>query len=57
MTVWLLILLVVVVAGAVLWRSQRRARQIHGPGSGSGGTTSARDRGGEFYSDRGSGGL
>ena len=57
MTVWLLALLVVVVAGALLWRSARRARQIRGPGSGTGDSTSARDKGGEFYSDRGPSGL
>lgn len=57
MTMWLLILLVIVVVGALIWRSERRNRQIRGPGAGMGDSTSARDRGGEFYSDRGSGGL
>lgn len=56
MTMWLLILLVIVVVGALIWRSERRNRQIRGPGGGVGDSTSARDRGGEFYSDRGSGG-
>ena len=57
MTVWLLVRLVAVLVCVLMWRSERRARQIHGPGSGSGDSTSARDRGGQFYSDRGSGGL
>lgn len=56
MTMWLLILLVIVVVGALIWRSERRNRQIRGPGAGMGDSTSARDRGGEFFSDRGSGG-
>lgn len=32
MTLWLLILLVVVVGGALVWRSERRSARIHGPG-------------------------
>lgn len=32
MTLWLLVLLVVVVGGALVWRSERRSRRIHGPG-------------------------
>ena len=54
MTVWLLVLLVTVVVGVLVWRSERRARQIHGLESGAGDSTSARNRGGEFFIDRGS---
>lgn len=32
MTIWLLILLVIVVVGVLVWRSERRNRQIHGAG-------------------------
>lgn len=32
MTLWLLVLLVVVVGGALVRRSERRSRRIHGPG-------------------------
>ncbi|MCX4391355.1 hypothetical protein OG777_31105 [Micromonospora peucetia] len=36
MTMWLLILLiVVVVVAALMWRTERSNRRIHGPGSGS----------------------
>jgi hypothetical protein len=49
MTIWLFVLLVVVVVGALMWRSERRRRAIH-PGSGFGDGTEGRESGrGQFY--------
>lgn len=52
---WLLVLLVVVV-GALMWRSERRRRASH-PGSGVGDGTAGRESGrGQFYTGGGTGG-
>ena len=49
MTMWLLVLLVIVVMGALMWRSERRRRTSH-PGSGLGDGTAGRESGrGQFY--------
>ena len=37
MTIWLLVLLAIIVAGALVWRSERRNRQVHGPSGWGGG--------------------
>lgn len=55
MIMWLLVLLVVVV-GALTWRSERRRRASH-PGSGVGDGTAGRESGrGQFYTGGGTGG-
>lgn len=49
MTIWLLILLVLVVVGALMWRSERHRRALH-PGSVFGDGTAGRESGhGQFY--------
>ena len=48
MNIWLFVLLVVVVVGALMWRSERRRRAIH-PGSGFGGTEGRESGRGQFY--------
>ncbi|TQJ51203.1 hypothetical protein FBY26_2929 [Phycicoccus sp. SLBN-51] len=56
MTMWLLVLLVIVVMGALMWRSERRRRTSH-PGSGLGDGTAGRESGrGQFYTGGGTGG-
>lgn len=55
MTIWLLVLLVVVV-GALMWRSERRSRRIHGSGGGSRGMAERGERARTYDEGRGASG-
>lgn len=44
MTMWLLVILLVAALGALVWRSDRRRRSIHGSGGGSRGMSARAER-------------
>jgi hypothetical protein len=57
MTMWLFVLLILLIVGALVWRSERRSRSIH-PGSGPSESAAARESGrGDLFSGGTGGGA
>jgi hypothetical protein len=57
MTMWLFVLLVLLIVGALVWRSERRSRTIH-PGAGPSEGAAARESGrGDLFSGGTGGGA